>query len=443
MQKIKPANSPETGEDLPELPLGRAVPKRLDKPAGFLRAGEVGHFAPPDWITPHREGHIISVAPTGSGKGASHLIPALLSWQGPTVVLDIKGEAWATTAQARRDMGHETVLLDPFAMFPEEESGAFNVLDLIDPNRPDFQEDCYALANRVAPERSVSDPFWDQSATQMIADLVAYVCGEMPHGLRNLPEVAYQAMQPGKDFDLTMKDCRRSGNTVIRRALSQLSGAEAKVKASIVSTAQRWMPVFSSGLLQSSITKTTFDPDALVRGDNISVYIVVPPHRLKNAAPLLRVWLGAMISLFQTRMALPPRETLFLIDEAWHLGYLPELETVTTLMRGYGVRLWSFWQDLEQIASRYPKSNATILNNTATICGFGFHNMAAQRQFADRLGFPGWAYKPLKPRLALLHLAGREGQLINLERFFEMERFRDLSRLAPLSPARAETIHRY
>jgi type IV secretion system protein VirD4 len=436
MRALKQKHGSNSLEKLPELPLGRRVPKNLERPAGFLRPDEPEAFSPPAWVTPHHQGHIISVAPTGSGKGASHLIPALLTWQGPAVVLDVKGEAWATTAAARKEMGHEVILLDPFSLFPEDDAGAFNVLDLIDPDRPDFQEECFALAKRVAPDRSVSDPFWDQSAVQMIADLVAYVCGEMPRGLRNLPEVAYQAMQSNKDLELTVKDCRRSGNTVIRRALSQLSGAEAKVKASIVSTAQRWMPAFSSALIQPSITKTTFDPAALVRGEKVTIYIVVPPHRLTNAGPILRLWLGALMALFQTRMTLPPRETLFLIDEAWHLGYLPELEMATTLMRGYGVRLWSFWQDLEQIASRYPKAHATILNNTSTICGFGFHNSAAQKTFADRLGFPDWAHTPLKPRLALLHRAGQRGQLINLERYYEMEPFQGLWRAAPLSPSR-------
>lgn len=436
MHAFDAKHDPKSLANLPELPLGRQVPKSLERPAGFLRPGEPECYSPPDWETPHREGHIISVAPTGSGKGASHLIPALLTWQGPAVVLDVKGEAWATTSDARRKMGHNVVLLDPFSMFPTDDAGSFNVLDLIDPNRPDFQEECFALAKRIAPDQSVSDPFWDQSAVQMIADLVAYVCGEKPKGLRNLPEVAHEAMQSHKDLSLTINDCRRSNNTVIRRALSQLSAAEAKVKASIASTAQRWMPAFSSLLIEKSIANTSFDPAALVRGEKITIYIVVPPHRLINAGPILRVWLGALMALFQSRVTLPPRETLFLIDEAWHLGYLPELEMATTLMRGYGVRLWSFWQDLEQISSRYPKSFATILNNTSTICGFGFHNIAAQKSFVDRLGFPDWARTPLKPRLALLHRVGKRGQLINLERYFEMEPFQGHWRSAPLSPSR-------
>ncbi len=59
--------------------MGRMVLKTPRKPAGFLYPGDKDAPDPPEWVTPDREGHIISVAPTGSGKGASHLIPTLLA----------------------------------------------------------------------------------------------------------------------------------------------------------------------------------------------------------------------------------------------------------------------------------------------------------------------------------------------------------------------------
>ncbi|MBN8913493.1 MAG: type IV secretory system conjugative DNA transfer family protein, partial [Rhizobiales bacterium] len=38
------------------------------------------------------EGHLITIAPTGAGKGVSCIIPALLTWRGPAVVVDPRGE---------------------------------------------------------------------------------------------------------------------------------------------------------------------------------------------------------------------------------------------------------------------------------------------------------------------------------------------------------------
>jgi hypothetical protein len=40
------------------------------------------------------EGSLITVAPPGSGKTQCHVIPSLLNWDGPAIVLDVKGELY-------------------------------------------------------------------------------------------------------------------------------------------------------------------------------------------------------------------------------------------------------------------------------------------------------------------------------------------------------------
>src|SRR4051794_22811033 len=57
---------------------------------------------------------ICIIAPTGSGKGVSFLIPNLLTRQSPVIALDPKGELSAVCGRARRAMGHRVVILDPF-----------------------------------------------------------------------------------------------------------------------------------------------------------------------------------------------------------------------------------------------------------------------------------------------------------------------------------------
>ena len=42
--------------------------------------------------------HILTYAPTRSGKGVGLVIPTLLSWPMSCVVTDLKGELWALTA---------------------------------------------------------------------------------------------------------------------------------------------------------------------------------------------------------------------------------------------------------------------------------------------------------------------------------------------------------
>ena len=43
------------------------------------------------------DGHLMTVAPTGAGKGVGLIIPALLSYPGSVIVTDIKGENYQVT----------------------------------------------------------------------------------------------------------------------------------------------------------------------------------------------------------------------------------------------------------------------------------------------------------------------------------------------------------
>ena len=41
--------------------------------------------------------------------------------------------------------------------------------------------------------------------------------------------------------------------------------------------------------------------------------------------------------------------------EAAQLGTLGALRQAVTLLRGYGLQVWSFWQDLSQVRNLYPQ----------------------------------------------------------------------------------------
>ena len=53
------------------------------------------------------EGHLITFAPTGTGKTSGPVICSALTHPGQLIVLDMKGEVHAATAAARRGMGQE------------------------------------------------------------------------------------------------------------------------------------------------------------------------------------------------------------------------------------------------------------------------------------------------------------------------------------------------
>jgi type IV secretion system protein VirD4 len=105
--------------------------------------------------------------------------------------------------------------------------------------------------------------------------------------------------------------------------------------------------------------------------NRLTIYLVLPPDKLASHGKLLRLWLGTLMTVLSRRRQRPARPTLLLIDEAAQLGPMQELRSAVTLMRGYGVRCWSFWQDLSQLQRIYPLDWKSIVNNCAVQQYFG------------------------------------------------------------------------
>src|SRR5258708_5668003 len=110
------------------------------------------------------EGHLITFAPTGAGKGVSCIIPALLAWDGPAIVIDPKGEAYGVTAARRRAFGHEVHVFAPFDVTGAPDKASLNPLDLISTgNAP--ADDAAVIARLVTQGfHFARDPYWDERA---------------------------------------------------------------------------------------------------------------------------------------------------------------------------------------------------------------------------------------------------------------------------------------
>ena len=89
------------------LLLGRPVVMDDSSPR-YLEAVEGGFFAVP----PTK--HLLTIGPAGSGKRVSQVIPNLLTYFGPAVVVDIGGQSAWVTAERRRQRGGKVVIVDPF-----------------------------------------------------------------------------------------------------------------------------------------------------------------------------------------------------------------------------------------------------------------------------------------------------------------------------------------
>lgn len=352
------------------------------------------------WLDPvllEDEGHVITIAPTGTGKGRSCIIPALLRHEGPVIVIDPKGENVAVTARRRREMGQQVVVLDPMGLTGQE-SGGFNPLDLIDPESSDSVDLAAMFADAMIDGKA--DPenlYWYQRAAHLLTGIILHLSTAPDASLRTFAHARNflasavaeqkQAAAGGYGPGTIAEAMAQSPHPEARLAASILQSSASEGLGSILSMTQDGIDFLRGPLIEAATSRTSFDLDAVTRGDPLSIYLVLPPHMMESHGRLLRLWVMALISLITRRRGKPERSTLFIIDEAAQLGTLPQLRQAVTLLRGYGLQCWSLWQDVSQLRLLYPRDWETMVNNCRVVQCFGALNLMAADAMARLTGY--------------------------------------------------------
>lgn len=336
-------------------------------------------------VTDPSEAHALVVASTGSGKGRSIMIPTLLESEASAVVIDIKGEAAAVTAKRRREMGHRVVILDPFHIVTSTPD-TFNPLDVVSRNPDLLDEDALEVAECLIGEGSHRDRYWDDNARSLISAGVAVVATR-DDDEANLGSVWKMYHAEDTVYQLAvLLDTANVAEVPRGHIASFLQLPDRETRPCVLSSVHQHIRLFGNHVVKNAMRSTSFDLGALSRGEPVTIYLVIPPNKVKSHAPMLRVWLWAMLSIMTRRPTIPDAPTLFMIDEMAHLGAMPLLEECVALMRGYGVRMMLILQHPEQLLKLYPNSASTIVANCAAIAAFGIDNQAMAKPLADMFG---------------------------------------------------------
>ena len=367
------------------------------------------------------EGHLISIAPTGAGKGVGCIVPALLRHQGPVIVIDPKGENYAITARQRRALGHKVFVLDPMGITeaPADERATLNPLDAIDAEHPLSVDEMSAMISNLSRRlNSDRDQFWTGRGSQLLLGLLAHVLCDLPAPRRNLAELRRLVNLSVSEPRQVVDALKNSRHPLAYNTPALLGIGANETLGGIIAFAQEMVDFVRGPMVEAATSSSSFSLDAVTRGDRLSIYIVVPPHMLESHGQLLRLWVSALLAAIVRRRGKPPLPTLLLLDEAAQLGPLPQLRQAITLLRGYGLKTWSFWQDASQLRQLYPADWPTMINNCRVIQCFGANNMRAATDMSELVGY--WSAAgvlDLKPNEMLLQIAGDEAVYARLPNY--------------------------
>jgi type IV secretion system protein VirD4 len=377
---------------------------RLNRRGHF---NELQHFRGTQDLTCTGEGHLMTIAPTGSGKGCSAIIPNLLRYEGSVIVTDPKGENYAVTARAREALGHKVYKLNPFHVI-DDKTDCLNPFDVFDLPRSDLEINAQAIGDLLMAEhmRARSVNIWSSRALGLLDGLIAYITALDGENIRSSGRAHFKrnrsnsrrifgnllAILNDDDIHATVGQILHMHGAhlppLAHRELSSFlltSSQDHQQQLNPVSILRSEMRRLSTEAALATLNDSTIRLSDVVQDRPLSIYLIVPPDKLKSHNLLLRLWIGTILRAVTSRQVVPQKRTLLIVDECAQLGPFPLLEDAITLSRSYGLQTWTFWQDLAQLQQFYSGWE-TMVNNCEVLQSFGANNHAVTTQLARLLG---------------------------------------------------------
>ena len=369
--------------------------------------------------------HVLTIAQTRSGKGVSLIIPNLLNYLGAALVVDPKGEnAWLTAPFRQQVLGQKTYIVDPWGEVNRRygsmaaagvkpiEIASFNPLSILKPGSDDFIEDLAYLADALIITQSTKDPYWDDTARELWAGLMAFVVEHPAYSDRASLGLARQLLMQSNDaLQRTIRTAIGLGpESVAAKKLAQFELPKDKESTSIagvISAARTQTAFLDSPILTRSMDSSDFSFEELCAG-NASVYLVLPVDKLETYARWLRLMVSAGIRAVARGAGKGPSglaeggsispyaaanpkgaaglPVLFMLDEFGTIGKLDAVARAYGLMAGLGMIMWVFAQDINQLVRDYPHHWETFIGNSQAVTCFGVMDNSTAEYISKMLG---------------------------------------------------------
>ena len=317
--------------------------------------------------------HLLTIAPTRSGKGVGTIIPNLLTANRSVVCIDPKGENARVTMRQRETFG-PVHCLDPFGISGRP-TARYNPLDRLDAASLDLAEDAMTLADALVFDEHETEAHWNEEAKALISGIILYVvCHDEP-AHRTLTSVRdYLTLAPD-DFTalLTVMQASDGAGGLVARAANRHVSKSHREAAGVLSAAQRHTHFLDSPRIAQVVAASDF-AFADLKDDVATVFLILPPDRLDTYSRWLRLLVAQAINELARSAAKPQRPVLLLLDEFAALGPLQPVERAMGLMAGYGLQLWPILQDIHQLRSLYGTSAGTFLSNAGVLQAFGVND---------------------------------------------------------------------
>ncbi len=335
--------------------------------------------------------HVLTFAPTRSGKGVGLVVPTLLSWPASAVIHDIKGENWQITAGWRSRFSH-CLLFNP----TDAKSAAYNPLLEVRRGAHEVRDVQNIADILVDPEGALEKRnHWEKTSHALLVGAILHVLYASED--KTLRGVANFLSDPASPFELTLHRMMTTPHLgdgphpVVASAGREVLNKSDNERSGVLSTAMSFLGLYRDPTVAEVTSRCDWRIADLISAEHpVSLYLVVPPSDISRTKPLIRLILNQIgrrltESLDGSDGIARRHKLLLMLDEFPALGRLDFFETALAFMAGYGIRSFLIAQSLNQIDKAYGQ-NHSILDNCHVRVTFATNDERTAKRISETLG---------------------------------------------------------
>lgn len=359
----------------------------LSKKEGFILAKD--HYLPVIPKPPEaKNGNILVIGGSGSGKSASFAIPNALQMLGSYIFTDPKGELYDRTAGIFKKNGynvHVINLADP------KFSDGYNPLSHIrNTTDVDIITKIISKKDDKGPNKG-GDPFWDQTSEALLKAMIYYILFNRPkeeHSLAScLALVRLGGENEGEDLMNLFMDL--PFDNPARRAFETIRLGSEKTFSNILVSLAAKLEAFDSEEIAALTSTNTIEFEDLAKEKSVVYFITPESHSTYDF--LMNVFFSQLFQRLyefgdQNGGALPIPMFLIL-DEFANIGRIPNFERILSTCRSKKLHISIILQSLDQLEEIYDeKVTQNIKANCSTHLFLGSNAQKTLEDFSKQLG---------------------------------------------------------
>lgn len=352
--------------------------------------------------------HLVTIGANGSGKSRRLLLIALAELLGWSIlVVDPKAELCLMTMEHRKRAGNAILSLNPFNSFDLGSHG-YNPLSALDPESDDFPDDAMGQVEAIIKVEG-SDPHWPQGAQDLVTAVSMFVRIEIPNGtygdvraLLSLDADDLRHMILNETFEYkgatyrgVIRAAEEDGWDEIINKIARFGdiSPDNKEMHGVISEAlvqTRWL---DSRPIKRDLGGPAFDFTQMKRTPT-TIYLSLPARRLGTHSSWLRLMIATVVQALMKDTARAEVPVLLMLDEYFAIAggdtgraTFPMIDRNMAMLRGYGIKLWTVWQDLSQAQRAYGRDGfETFLANAGVLQTFATQDLTTSDYISKRTG---------------------------------------------------------